>query len=473
MRETMATGQAALRRPRDSAANPGFGPEFGPWLAQASILVIDDEPGMRNFLMRTLGPRCKRLDEAADTEEASKKLDKNHYDVVILDNIMPGKNGVDWLAEQRAIGFFSNAILMTAYADLETAIQALRAGAVDFVLKPFRSNQLLNAVARCLDQMRLQRENTVLRYELKSTSDHVLLRDKLIGGSQAINDVREALARVAPLPTSVLLTGRSGTGKEVAARSLHALSERADKPFVPVNCAAIPPDMIETELFGHLKGAFTGAESAREGLFMHAQNGTLFLDEIGELPLATQSKLLRVLEDRRIRPVGSEREIPVDLRFVFATNAELEKQVEAGRFRADLFFRIDVMQIHLPPLKDRGGDVQELADLFMRKLSQQLGTPQVPISAEARAALAAYDWPGNVRELRNLVERSLILGRFPDDFGGGPAAPVGARGQSLADVERRHILSVLQGAGGDRDAAAAKLGISRKTIDRKCAAWNA
>ncbi|WP_048646433.1 sigma-54-dependent transcriptional regulator [Nitratireductor soli] len=469
----MATGQAALRRPRDSAANPGFGPEFGPWLAQASILVIDDEPGMRNFLMRTLGPRCKRLDEAADTEEASKKLDKNHYDVVILDNIMPGKNGVDWLAEQRAIGFFSNAILMTAYADLETAIQALRAGAVDFVLKPFRSNQLLNAVARCLDQMRLQRENTVLRYELKSTSDHVLLRDKLIGGSKAINDVREALARVAPLPTSVLLTGRSGTGKEVAARSLHALSERADKPFVPVNCAAIPPDMIETELFGHLKGAFTGAESAREGLFMHAQNGTLFLDEIGELPLATQSKLLRVLEDRRIRPVGSEREIPVDLRFVFATNAELEKQVEAGRFRADLFFRINVMQIHLPPLKDRGGDVQELADLFMRKLSQQLGMPQVEIGAAARAALAAYDWPGNVRELRNLVERSLILGRFPDDFGGGPAVPAGTRGQSLADVERRHILSVLQGAGGDRDAAARKLGISRKTIDRKCAAWNA
>jgi len=176
-------------------------PEFGPWLAQASILVIDDEPGMRNFLMRTLGPRCKRLDEAADTEEASRKLDTNHYDVVILDNIMPGKNGVDWLAEQRAIGFFSNAILMTAYADLETAIQALRAGAVDFILKPFRSNQLLNAVARCLDQMRLQRENYVLRYELKSTSDHVLLRDKLIGGSKAISDVRETIARVAPLPT--------------------------------------------------------------------------------------------------------------------------------------------------------------------------------------------------------------------------------------------------------------------------------
>lgn len=465
----MASGQAAKAQ-RNMAADP----EFGPWLEQASILVIDDEPGMRNFLVRTLGPRCKRLDEAADTEEASRKLDANHYDVVILDNIMPGKNGVDWLAEQRAIGFFSNAILMTAYADLETAIQALRAGAVDFILKPFRSNQLLNAVARCLDQMRLQRENYVLRYELRSTSDHVLLRDKLIGGSKAISDVRNAIARVAPLPTSVLLTGQSGTGKEVAARSLHSLSDRADKPFVPVNCAAIPPDMIETELFGHLKGAFTGAEGGREGLFMHAQDGTLFLDEIGELPLATQSKLLRVLEDRRIRPVGSEREIPVDLRFVFATNAELEKQVEAGQFRADLFFRINVMQIHLPPLKDRDDDVQELADLFMSKLSLQLGTPDVPIGADVRAALAAYAWPGNVRELRNLIERTLILGRFPDDFGGNgaivPEATVG--GESLADIERRHILAVLKRTGGDREAAAQQLGISRKTIDRKCAAWN-
>jgi DNA-binding NtrC family response regulator len=455
----------AIRRPREIASDP----EFGPWLAQASILVVDDEPGMRNFLMRTLGPRCKRLEEAADTEEASRKLDEFHFDVVILDNIMPGKNGVDWLAEQRAIGLFADAILMTAYADLDTAIQALRAGAVDFVLKPFRSNQLLNAVARCLDRVRLQRENYVLHYELRSHSDHILLRDKLIGESPAVRQVRDALARVAPLPTSVLLTGQSGTGKEVAARSLHTLSDRADKPFVPVNCAAIPPDMIESELFGHLKGAFTGAETMREGLFMHAQGGTLFLDEIGELPLATQSKLLRALEDRRVRPVGSEREIPVDLRFVFATNAELEKEVQKGRFRADLFFRINVMQIHLPPLKDRGDDVQELATLFMRKLSQQLGMPPVPIPDRMRAAFARYDWPGNVRELRNLIERTLILGRFPDGLGLDSRTPEVPGDASLADVERRHILSVLKETGGNRDEAARRLGISRKTIDRKFA----
>ncbi|MGK9054652.1 sigma-54 dependent transcriptional regulator [Neorhizobium petrolearium] len=457
-----------VRNPGDTSADP----EFGPWLAQASILIVDDEPGMRNFLMRTLGPRCKRIEEAADTEEAARKLDRHHFDVVILDNIMPRKNGVEWLAEQRAIGFFADAILITAYADLDTAIQALRAGVVDFVLKPFRSNQILNAVARCLDRSRLQRENYVLRHELKATSDHILLRERLIGESAAIRQVRETIARVAPLPTSVLLTGHSGTGKEVAARSLHALSDRAAKPFVPVNCGAIPPDMIESELFGHLKGAFTGAARDRDGLFLHAQGGTLFLDEISEMPVATQSKLLRVLEDRRVRPVGSEREAPVDLRFIFATNAELEKQVQAGRFRADLFFRINVMQIHLPPLREREGDAIELANLFMMKLSSQLGMPPVPIDEPIRRALSTYDWPGNVRELRNLIERTLILGRFPDSFGASIAGQTETGSAALADVERCHILNVLAGCGGQRDEAARLLGISRKTIDRKLASWD-
>jgi DNA-binding NtrC family response regulator len=454
-------------------AGPAKDPEFGPWLAQASILVVDDEPGMRNFLIRTLGPRCKRIEEAADTEEASRKLDAAQFDVVILDNIMPGKNGVEWLAEQRAVGFFADAILMTAYADLDTAIQALRVGVVDFVLKPFRSNQILNAIARCLDRVRLQRENFVLRYELRATSDHILLREKFIGESPAIRQVRETIARVAPLPTSVLVTGESGTGKEVAARSIHALSDRADKPFVPVNCAAIPPDMIESELFGHLKGSFTGAEASREGLFVHAQGGTLFLDEIGEMPLATQTKLLRVIEDRRVRPVGSEREMPVDLRFIFATNTDLEKDVERGRFRADLFYRINVMKIHLPLLRHRGNDLQELATLFMRKLSQQLGMPPVPIDAAVRAALARYDWPGNVRELRNLIERTLILGEFPDEFSAQQRAPnQETTGESLQELERRHIMAILQETGGNRAEAARRLGVSRKTIDRKCALWN-
>jgi DNA-binding NtrC family response regulator len=441
-------------------------------LAQASILIIDDEPGMRNFLVRTLGPRCKSVEEAADTDEASRKLDSSRFDVVILDNIMPGKNGVDWLAEQRAVGFFADAILITAYADLDTAIQALRAGAVDFVLKPFRSNQILNAVARCLDRVHLQRENYVLRYALRASSDRTFLRDNLIGESTAVRRVRETIARVARLPTSILLTGESGTGKEVAARSIHSLSDRADKPFVPVNCAAIPPDMIEAELFGHIKGAFTGADGGREGLFLHAHGGTLFLDEIGELPLPMQSKLLRVLEDRRVRPVGAEREVPVDLRLIFATNADLQKEVEKGRFRADLFYRLNVMQIHLPPLRDREDDVQELVTIFMSKLSMQLGMPPVPIDSAVRAALASYDWPGNVRELRNLIERTLILGAFPDDFAGPRNDGQSAPADSLAELERRHILSVLKEVNGNREEAARRLGVSRKTIDRKCALWD-
>lgn len=456
----------------DKAPVEGAKSDFGPLLAQASILIVDDEPGMRNFLMRTLTPRCRRVVEAADVAGAEALLDKEHFDIVILDNMMPGRNGLDWLSAQKAIGFYADAVLITAFADLETAIRALRAGAVDFVLKPFRSNQILNAVARSLDRRRLTQENRILRHELQANSEHLLLRDKLIGESSQIVEIRETIARVAPLPTTVLVTGQSGTGKEVAARSIHALSDRADKPFVPVNCAAIPSEMIEAELFGHLRGAFTGADSGRDGLFLHAQGGTLFLDEVGELPLATQSKLLRAIEERRVRPVGSEREAAVDLRFIFATNADLADLVDRGAFRADLYYRINVMQLSMPPLKDRDGDVVQLAQLFMHKLSAQLGMPAVRIDADAEAALQAYSWPGNVRELRNLIERTVILGHFPPEllqreYAGGSDDMEA----TLEDVEKQHILKTLEAAGGNRSEAARRLGVSRKTIDRKCMAW--
>ena len=455
--------------PRE-VAEPVVDPEFGPWLAQASVLIVDDEPGIRNFLVKLLRPRCKLIEEAADAKDASRKVDGQHFDVVILDNVLAGKSGLDWLAEQRAIGFFTDVILMTAYADLDTAIGALRIGVIDFVIKPFRSNQLLNAVARCLDRARLQRENFVLHHELKSSSRPLYLRNKLLGASAAIQRARETIARVAPLPTPILLTGESGTGKEVAARSLHSLSSRADKLFVPVNCGAIPAEMIESELFGHVKGAFTGAGKAREGLFMFAQGGTLFLDEIGELPHHLQSKLLRVLEDRRVRPVGSEREVPVDARFVFATNADLQQRVAAGTFRADLYFRINIMQINLPALRDRDQDVLDLAEVFMNEISEQLGMPRVPIDVGMRTFLARYDWPGNIRELRNLIERTVILGEFREDYL-KPRVESSMGDVTLADVERRHIVFVLRETGGDREEAARRLGISRKTIDRKCASW--
>ena len=460
-----------MTQDRNVHALPGQA-EFGPWLAQASILVVDDEPGICNFRVKTLRPRCRLIEVASDAAQASRKVDEQNFDVVIMDNIMPGKTGLEWLAEQRAIGLFSDVILMTAYADLDTAIDALRVGVVDFILKPFRSNQLLNAIARCLDRKRLQRENDVLRHEMTAPQHQTLLRNRLIGASKAIAHVRETIARVAPLPTSVLLTGQSGTGKEVAARSLHLLSDRADKLFVPINCGAIPTDMIESELFGHVKGAFTGALRSREGLFMHAHGGTVFLDEVGELPPLLQTRLLRVLEDRRVRPVGAEREVPFEARFVFATNADLARRVEEGTFRADLYFRINVIQIQLPPLSERGEDVLELANLFMREMAGQLGMPAVAITERVQGALLRYDWPGNIRELRNLIERTLILGGFPDAIGPVRADAVPPRNESLAEMERRHILAVLREARGDREEAARRLGISRKTIDRKSASWH-
>ena len=445
---------------------------FSPWLAQASILVVDDEPGMRNFLVRTLGPRCQRLEAANDAAAATRLLENSHFDVVIIDNLLPGQSGLEWLQEQRRLGFFSEVILITAFADLETAIDALRAGAADFVLKPFRSNQILNAVARCLDRMRLRRENVVLRYELDASDSAIRVRNRLIGRSPRISEVRETIERVAPMPTSVMITGESGSGKEVAARLVHALSSRAEGPFVPLNCAAIPAEMIESELFGHVKGAFTGAESLRQGLFLYAQGGTIFLDEIAEMPLALQSKLLRILDDKRVRPLGTNREVPVDVRLVFATNADLEVAVAEGRFRADLFYRLNVVRIEMPPLRERRDDIDELAALFMSKVSVELGVPPLLIDDGVRAALQSYDWPGNVRELRNTIERALILGRFPPEFRGGEEGGAAPAAESLEAVEKRHILKVLADVGGNRAAAARILGVSRKTIERKCAAWN-
>ncbi len=441
--------------------------EFGAGLSLASILVVDDEPGMRNFLVKILRPRCKRVEQAANAEEASKLLDASHFDIVILDNVMPGKSGLDWLREQRKLGFFADAILITAFADLETAIAALRAGAVDFVLKPFRSNQILNAVARSIDRLHLQRENFLLKYEL--SADVSAGRGRLLGPSKAIAEVRGMLERAAPMPTCVLFTGDSGTGKEIAARALHAMSDRAAKPFVPVNCATISPEVIERELFGDVT---TSGQGRRDGLLLYASGGTLFLDEIAELPLSVQATLLRVIEEMRIRPFGSTREIPLNLRFVFATNADLPKAVEEGRFRADLYHRINVLNIRMPTLRERIQDIGELSAMFMQKISNQLGMPPLVLDEQVLLNMSCYDWPGNVRELRNLIERSLILGEFPPEFAGTGDAISSEAVDSLHLVEKRHILTVLDACDGNRAEAARRLGVSRKTIDRKCAMWD-
>lgn len=439
--------------------------EYGENLAGASVLVIDDEPGMRNFLVKILSARCKRVEQAGSADEATRMLDQAHFDLLVLDNVMPQKTGLDWLEEQRRVGLFSDTILMTAYADLETAIQALRSGVADFVLKPFRANQILNAVARALDRKSLRRENFLLKHEL--SSEGATARGRLLGQSAAICQVREMLTRLAPLHTPVLFTGASGTGKEIAARTLHSLSDRAEKPFVAVNCAAIAADRIAHELFGEI----TPDDLRRGGLFLHADGGTLFLDEVAQMPEQVQAALLRVLEDQRIRPIGAERDIPLNLRFLFATNADLDAAVAAGRFRADLYHRINVMQIEMPLLRDRSEDIVELAALFMQQLSAGLGMPALELNEETLLKLSRYNWPGNVRELRNLVERSVILGGFPEDFAGTGVITGSEAINTLDLVTQRHIMRVLDACDGNRAEAARQLGVSRKTIDRKCASW--
>lgn len=436
---------------------------YGKSLAGASILVIDDEPGMRHFLTKTLEPRVKRVEAVGSPAQASKALDDAQYDLVIVDNLMPGGTGLDWLTEQKRKGFFADAILITAYADLETAIAALRAGVSDFVLKPFRANQILSAVARTLDRKYLQRDNTLLRRELSSGKGH----GKLLGNSEPMEEVRTMLARLAPLNTPVLFTGASGTGKELAARHLHDLSDRGDAPFVPVNCATIQPDRFTEELFGVVEAE----DRLKPGLLLLADGGTLLLDEIAQMPETVQAALLRVLEDKRVRPVGAEREIPLNVRFVFATNDDLEAAVTAGRFRADLYHRIHVVKIHMPPLTDRMDDIVELAASFMAQFSASLAMPSLELDEETLLKLRRYDWPGNVRELRNLIERSVILGAFPEEFSGGGSVTGAQALENLDLVVQRHILRMLDLCNGNRAEAARRLGVSRKTIDRKMVAW--
>jgi DNA-binding NtrC family response regulator len=439
----------------------------------ATILVVDDEPGMRNFLLKTLEPRAGQVMVAASAEEAEDLMRRHRFDLVILDITLPGKSGLELLRDLREQGNASEVVLITAFADLDTAIEALRAGAGDFLLKPFRVTQVLNAVRQGLDRARLKRENWVLRRSLQQRTPSA---SGLVGRSIVIKGLQTALQRVAAVDSTVLLTGESGTGKELAALALHTLSPHAGAPFVPVNCAALSPALIEQELFGTEGGA-----QRRDGLFVYAQGGTLFLDEIGELPLPLQATLLRVLESRCVRPVGSEQEIPVNVRIVAASNRKLADEVEAGRFRKDLYYRLQVVEITLPPLRSH-----------KETLPAQLGVPAFEVTDDEMRFLAEYDWPGNVRELRNLIERSLILGALNVSAlyqglkrGAEPSAPARpghAAGRATASalsegptdlqtLERRHILAVLESVGGDKSQAARLLGVSRRTLERRVADW--
>ena len=451
------------------AATPRTEPSVAEW-PLANLLVVDDEAGMRNFLEKTLARRCGSVLCAPDAETADDLVRRHRFDLVVLDITLPGKSGITWLRELRAQGYTGEVVLITAFADLDTAIEALRAGASDFILKPFRVTQSLNAVKHGLERASLRRENWVLR---RAWLQRTPPAGALVGRSIAIKGLQAALQRVAGVNSTVLLTGESGTGKELAALALHHYSPRLAGPFVPVNCATMAAEQIESELFGHAQDVALG--KGRDGLFVYAQGGTLFLDEIGELPAPLQATLLRVLEDRRIRPVGSEQEIAVDVRIVAATNRPLAAEVAAGRFRTDLYYRLQVVEINLPPLRSHKEDIPDLVAHFVATLAPQLGVPAMEVSAEELAYLAQYDWPGNVRELRNLIERSLILGTLNvsalyQGLRRGTSPPA-ALPTDLHALEKQHILTVLESVAGDKTRAARLLGVSRRTLERRVAEW--
>ena len=441
------------------------------------ILIVDDERNMCELLEMDLRLRGFSTASFTSASDAWRALSDEAFDVVVTDVQMPGTTGIQ-LCERITADFPElPVIVMTAFGSMETAVAALRAGAYDFVTKPVEMDLLAAAIQRAARQRRLQRQVR----ELSEAIDHRLSYSDIIGDSPAMQRIYAQLAQLSPTDTSVLLTGESGTGKELVARTIHRNSKRVSQPFVAVNCAAIPEALLESELFGHTKGAFTDARQERQGLFTRAEGGTLFLDELGELPLTMQVKLLRALEERTIRPVGSDREVKIDLRLISATNRDLEAAIQDQRFREDLYYRVNVIQIELPPLRARGTDVLILAQHFIRAFAQSMNKPVSGIDNTVAEKLLTYPWPGNVRELRNVVERAMALTTseriIVDDL---PEKIRAHRGRQiilnaedpsgllpLEQVEQHYILHVLESVNGNRTQAAQVLGLDRKTLYRK------
>ena len=454
----------AMAQPEAVATNASFGSA----LANAAILVVDDEPGMRNFLSKVLTGSCAKVDVAENAQSASRLLDENSYDVIVLDNIMPGKTGLDWLEEQRRIGLFSDAILITAHADLDAAIKAIRAGASDFLLKPFRSNQVLNAIALSLERARLKRQNSVLRNELELGNDLLRYRDALLGSSAEIQAVRRAIERAAMSHSHVVIRGEVGSGKQVAARMLHAASPRAEHPFVWLQCHGMSERSFQEKLFGQVDSHGDGAVASERGMLMNAAGGTLFLEDVEMLSPGCQNILAELLSTGRFSPLGARRSVELNIRIVSSTTRRLKEIADERTFRSDLFYLLTVVEILLPPLRERRDDIIELTSFFSQRLARRMGTEVPAFSPLARRRFLSHDWPGNVMELRNTIERALIHGDFETALG---ASSTKFEHESLATVEQRHILAVLDACQGNRAEAARRLGVARKTVDRKCQSW--
>src|SRR3954466_3451236 len=372
-------------------------------MALRSILIADDEESIRHVLATLLGERGYEVRAVADGEEALRELSARDYDALVTDVRMPRLNGLELVKAAQSASPDTTVIVMSAYGSHDLALEAMKAGAYDYLGKPFRPDEVLLVVRKAEERERLRRENTFLRKQVARRGP------QLVAEGPAMKEVLRVVQKVAPTPTTVLIEGESGTGKELVARALHDLSPRAERPFVAVNCGAIPETLIESELFGHAKGAFTDARSVKRGLFEEADGGTLLLDEVGELPLPVQPSLLRVLQEGEVRRVGDNRSTRVDVRVLAATNRDLAAQVQQGRFREDLYYRLNVVGVRLPPLRERQEEIPLLAERLLARHGERLGLPQRRLSPRALESLRRYRWPGNVRELENALERALVL----------------------------------------------------------------
>lgn len=445
-------------------------------MTRGRILLVDDDAALCEALADALGRRGFNLEFRLSGEDAMAALAPSQPDVVVADINMGRMNGLDLCRRVAEIAPDVPVVLITAFGSLDAAVGGIRAGAWDFITKPFETEAIGAVLDRAIQVRRLRAEVRRLRATRAAGED----ADGMVGASPPMERLRDLVARVAATDVTALVTGESGSGKEVVARAIHAQSPRARGPFIAVNCAAMPEALLESELFGHARGAFTDARTARTGLFFQANGGTILLDEVGELPLALQPKLLRAVQERMARPVGGDREMPFDVRLIVATNRDLEAEVEAGRFRGDLYYRLHVVEIAVPPLRARSADVLLLAQHFVRVSAARFGKAVRGVTPEAAALLVAYDWPGNVRELANAVERGVALTRFedltPDDL---PDRVREWKSRSvlsiddaselvtLGELERRYLRRVMSAVKGNKAAAARILGVDRTTLYRK------
>jgi DNA-binding NtrC family response regulator len=442
-----------------------------------TILIVDDDDDTAVLLRDSLRKRGFDVDSVNSAQQCLEHLRTDPADVVVTDVQMTGMSGIDLCQELRQRYPDLLPLVLTGQGGLDTAIAAIRAGAYDFITKPVKVDALAIAVGRALEHLSLRREVTRLRRDAGQN----MPIDGIAGGSPAIRETIEMIRRVADSDATVLVTGESGTGKELVARALHNLSPRRDQPFVAVNCAAMPAPLLESELFGHVRGAFTDAKRSRAGLFVQAGAGTIFLDEIGEMPIEMQVKLLRVLQERKVRPVGGDEEVPFEARVVTATNRDLETEVDEKRFREDLFYRINVVAIPVPPLRARAGDILLLAQYFLKRIAGRTNKPVQGISGPAARLLMDYDWPGNVRELENCMERAVALCRLdeitvddlPSKVQEHQSSKIVITTESpgelitLDEMERRYVRQVLNAVGGNKTHAARILGIDRRSLYRR------